>query len=183
MGGLNRAFHNLSFEALCAHKGLTCSPAKGLAKCKPIGEDEKHRVCFPFAMVELKHDIAKNTDKEFCYCQAANAASCALAMLCQLCQHTPNSMYWHDEHNEVLPVVTFTFIGNEAKVWLAYVSRYRCAENEGRFIHQYVSLFQWCLPAMDATLNNTDTSKCNAYGVATFISSGKQRNCAVLSID
>ena len=142
MGFLNRGFQNLTLEALCSYQGLTCSPSKHLPKCKPIREHEKHKACFPFAIVELKSDTAPKSEIAKCYCQAANAASCALAMLCNLCEQTLNAMYWRGEHNQVLPVVAFTFIGPKAKVWLAYVSNYQCAKREGRFMHQYVSPFR-----------------------------------------
>jgi hypothetical protein len=130
--GKNDYVQNFTIDTLFGLqlKGLHCSPTTGLEKdvikkktlkLKAGELVRKHYLlCFPWAVVEMKkHEVNESkatAETAFCYCQAANAASTALAMLENLAQfevHRQNS-----EH--VPPVVAFTSVGANAKVWLAY---------------------------------------------------------------
>ena len=135
-GFLNRALQNFTFDFLNSHQDLHYSPSKNCSQ--PTGDYHKHQVCFPVAIVEIKHESASSTEIRHCYCQAADAASSALAMLCSLNQHNPRARHWHADQHEISPIVTFTFIGYNVKVWLAYVSNFACAEDE-EHMHNYVS--------------------------------------------
>ena len=106
---------------------------------------------FPFVIVEVKHKSVDDAEKRHCYCQAANAASSALATLCSLNQHNPRARYWQAGQHKILPIVSFTFIGYNVKVWLVYVSYYKCFEDK-EHSHKYVSR----LKALEASERNTD---------------------------
>jgi hypothetical protein len=73
-----------------------------------------HRLCFPWAVVELKQEKASLAEK--CYCQAANAASVSLSMMEKLA----NFADAQHEKLHVPPVVAFTFVGPAVKLWIAY---------------------------------------------------------------
>ncbi|KAG8527327.1 uncharacterized protein KY384_007479 [Bacidia gigantensis] len=141
MGFFNKAFQELSFESLKACKGLRYCPS--IAPRNAMHEGSQHNVCFPFAIAEVKADGVSDAKVTECFCQAANAASCALAMLCDLSRHNPNAEYWHRLHHDILPVICFTFIGYRAKVWLAYVSDYGCAKQDEKLMHQYYMQCIW----------------------------------------
>ena len=81
--------------------------------------DEKYLVCFPSTVVELKHHGVKTAEVRRCYCQAANAASTALSTMINRASRysIPTESF-----GEIRPVVAFTFIGDLAKVWIAYIS-------------------------------------------------------------
>ncbi len=81
--------------------------------------DKKHRVCFPWVVVEVKHERVSPDEEKKCYLQAANAASTCLSMHEQLCKHSPVEPY--EAH--IPPVVALTFIGPEVKLWIAYTDR------------------------------------------------------------
>ena len=133
----NNIFHNFTIDGLIAHNRLTYSPSAGL---KTILSRKAPQLCFPFVIAEFKGENFRESDTEYCYCQAANASSTALAMLCKLSKYVPGARYWWGKNNGVLPVVSFTFIGAHAKLWLSYVSNYGCGDDpDGRDIHQYVS--------------------------------------------
>ena len=79
-------------------------------------------MCYPWAVVEVKHAKVDQADKSFCYRQAANAAAAALQL--------QESLYKTSHEYPAgpglrplafLPVVAFTCIGPKLKVWLAYV--------------------------------------------------------------
>ena len=76
-------------------------------------------ICFPFAVVELKHGMVGGSHQEFCYCQAANGASAALSMLENLFQYTERK----ENYQHVPPVVAFTCIGPSIRLWIAYSVR------------------------------------------------------------
>lgn len=134
-GFLNQALQNFTFDVLNSCQDLHYSPSK---RCdQTTKEYHKHQVCFPFIVIEAKHEDVSNTEVWHCYCQAANAASCALSMLCSLNRHNPSARYWHTDQHKILPIVTFTFIGYNVKLWLAYINYYACAEDKGR-MHKYV---------------------------------------------
>jgi hypothetical protein len=78
---------------------------------------EKHLVCFPSTVIELKHHDVSQAEEEKCYCQAANAAATALAMLDRLSLYSiPKGSF-----GEIRPVVAFTFIGYKSRVWMAFI--------------------------------------------------------------
>ena len=129
-------FRNFTTKALSECKGLTYSPSTNPQRDQKGYEHNK--VCFPFAIVETKHQGVGEAKIEECYCQAANSSSTALSMLCDLSMYAHGARYWWGKSNEVLPVVSFTFIGYHVKLWLAYVSSYNCDDVKPA-IHQYVS--------------------------------------------
>lgn len=73
-------------------------------------------VCFPFAVVELKHSYIGSSQETFCSCQAANAASFALGMLEKLYSLAEQ----HSTNAHVPPVVAFTCIGPQIRLWMVY---------------------------------------------------------------
>ena len=115
---LNHALQNFTFEALSSCKGLDFSPTQRPANI--ITKDYHHQVAFPFCIVEAKRVDDKKPEEE-CYCQAANAASAALAMLVHLSEYGSKANDRRERANEILPVFCLTFIGPEVKVWLAYL--------------------------------------------------------------
>lgn len=107
--------------------GLYSSPTTGLSKygmdrpftrqaSKCISND--HLVCFPFAVIELKHQSVGQSTEHECYCQAANAASVALNMLENLYSLADQQQNSH----HVPPVIAFTCIGAKIRLWIAYTS-------------------------------------------------------------
>lgn len=134
--GLERSAptNNFSLAKLYAlsQKGLVCNPTTSLTKYGPYntpseGIPRKALLCFPFAVVELKHGLIGGSRQEFCYCQAANGASRALIMLEKLFKPA----HQHENNHHVPAVVTFTGIGHVLRVWLAYSFR----EPTGKVAH------------------------------------------------
>jgi hypothetical protein len=127
--GLDRSalvynFSMAKLHSLLSH-GVYCSPTTGIAaypadrpftaeKTHSISND--HLVCFPFAVVELKHEMVGQTREQQCYCQAANAASTALKLFEKL--YSLADQQWSNNH--VPPVVAFTCIGPKIRLWIAY---------------------------------------------------------------
>ncbi|MCJ1393756.1 hypothetical protein MMC18_006632 [Xylographa bjoerkii] len=144
-GFLRHKIHrNFTIESLSVKEGLIYSPSAGP---KAVAREKKHQVCFPFAVVETKHEKVNSSLIIHCYCQAANASSTALSMLCQLSKYVEGTRYWWGQNNEVLPVVSFTFIGPCVKLWLSHVSNYGCGNMQdktlGRDAHQYEMRCIW----------------------------------------
>ncbi len=132
----HKVVSNFTLKSLSACNGLIYSPS-----ADPYTDPksyEHHRVCFPFAIVETKHQRVGEAQIEKCYCQAANSSSTALSMLCSLSKHVSGAQYWWGKHHEVPPVISFTFIGYQVKLWLSYVSNYSCIIDDTD-VHQYVS--------------------------------------------
>lgn len=101
-------------------QGISCAPTTGLRKWNKLPEktglSSTDRVCFPWAVVEMKRHAT--TDEGVitrCYCQAANAAAVALDMQAQLFKKLG-----HDSLTLMPPIITFTCVGPIVKVWLAY---------------------------------------------------------------
>ena len=70
-------------------------------------------VCFPFLLIEVKKNNPE--ESELCYCQAANNCGASLSLLEHL------AIPWEQNSvEEMLPVVAFTFVGPEAKMWLTF---------------------------------------------------------------
>jgi hypothetical protein len=88
---------------------------------------KKHLLCFPSAVIEIKHQTK-------CYCQAANGASTALSLLSRL-SHFSIPI---EDFREMRPVVAFTFIGYRSRVWIAYISNREWEDGNVRC--EYVSL-------------------------------------------
>jgi hypothetical protein len=114
----------------CGKNGLTYSPTKNPDSDNKQGKH--HRICFPFAIVEIKHGGVNKSEKRKVVCQAANASSTALAMLCELNRYNLYSKCWHGRHNGILPVASFTFVGSNVWLWLSYVSSYDCGDLKAR---------------------------------------------------
>ncbi|KAF1940462.1 hypothetical protein EJ02DRAFT_513093 [Clathrospora elynae] len=117
---LTYAFPMQVLSGLIPH-GVSCVPTTGLRNWTNTNVREKtilrgsDRSCFPWAVVEMKRDAAtpdQSTKK--CYCQAANAAAAALELQAQLFDKLGETS------PELPPVVAFTCIGPNVKVWLAY---------------------------------------------------------------
>ncbi|OJJ53453.1 hypothetical protein ASPSYDRAFT_530645 [Aspergillus sydowii CBS 593.65] len=74
-------------------------------------------VCYPWAVVEVKKPGATRTEGAKCILQAANGSSACASLLRSLHMErtgaADGSMYHH-------PVVAFTFVGEEARVFLTY---------------------------------------------------------------
>ena len=167
---------NFTLDSLSACKGLRYSPSADPKKDRE--NYHHHRVCFPFAVVETKHQNAGEYRTEECYCQAANASSTALAMLCNLSKYVQGAQCWWGKNNGVLPVVSFTFIGYNVKLWISYVSNYNCDSGKSD-IHQYVSC---CLPQTFSDMRaNFNFRRCAAFGGETLKKSGMLCDCAASS--
>lgn len=72
--------------------------------------------CYPWAIVELKKPNASNPGIKKAYCQMANACSSVLTILESLVNYKRKGL----RQDMMRPIVSFTFIGPEAKVWLAF---------------------------------------------------------------
>lgn len=80
-------------------------------------------VCYPFVIVDTKKNNQDESD--FCYCQAANGCSASLSML------EAAKKYHGSRHSAqvIEPVVSFTFVGPEVKVWLAFTKELTTANS------------------------------------------------------
>ncbi|OJD19602.1 hypothetical protein AJ78_00459 [Emergomyces pasteurianus Ep9510] len=98
--------------------GLIPSPRSNLhtwSKDKTTGLSRDQLVCFPWAVVELHPQQFSSTFGErYSYTQAANGALVALRLNAEVANWATGS------YDFVLPVVAFTCVGAEIKVWLAY---------------------------------------------------------------
>jgi hypothetical protein len=72
-------------------------------------------LCFPWAIVEMKHFLVSAAQVEYCYCQAANASAAALSLRRELL-----TMAFGVIPDTLSPVIAFTCIGPQIKVWLTY---------------------------------------------------------------
>ena len=113
---------------------LISNPIIQLDRVKDI--EPKYLVCFPSAVVEIKHHKVEKPRRTECYCQAANASSTALSMLSRL------YLLQDRENNginlkELRPVVAFTLIGYKTRVWISFVSD--CSITDDEISCEYVS--------------------------------------------
>lgn len=70
-------------------------------------------LCFPWAIVEVKHAESKMQAEEFCQCQLANATACAYDLQEKLIRSLKG--------NDVVdPIIGFTCIGPRVRLWLTY---------------------------------------------------------------
>lgn len=98
-------------------KGLISSPITSLQSAG-LDLSLADYYCFPWLIVEIKHDAVSQAEVEKLYCQAANGASVALRIFEVLAEHASNK----EEHCHVPPVICLTFQGPKVKLWLAYSS-------------------------------------------------------------
>ncbi|KIW20723.1 hypothetical protein PV08_01300 [Exophiala spinifera] len=100
-------------------QGLISAPLSGLSNWVQNPSFEilrSHRMCFPWAVVELKPSMVPQSEIYFAYCQAANATSAALRLLEKLLERAGGP------ERRIPPVVAFTCIGPFIRTWLAYSS-------------------------------------------------------------
>ena len=81
---------------------------------QPFSKD--HLLCFPWAVIELKHENVSPTEVTKCYCQGANTASRALRIFENLSRYSETEV----NGQQVPPVVVLTFIGPRFKLWIAF---------------------------------------------------------------
>ncbi|RDL35896.1 uncharacterized protein BP5553_06508 [Venustampulla echinocandica] len=116
--------NNLALLEQVENGNLISNPMTRLYKKTEL--NEKDLVCFPCAVVEIKHHRVRRSFREKCYCQAANATATALSMLSRLSHLSiPNKFF-----TEIQPVVAFTFIGHQSRVWIAVISDRRWDDDE-----------------------------------------------------
>ncbi|KAF2108146.1 hypothetical protein BDV96DRAFT_653041 [Lophiotrema nucula] len=99
-----------------------CAPTTGLSRWlnspKTANLSASDRTCFPWAVVEMKKSATgSEASIERCYCQAANAAAAALELQAQLFNKDSG------DSSDLPPVIAFTCIGPNVKVWLAYETK------------------------------------------------------------
>ncbi|KAH6677435.1 hypothetical protein B0J14DRAFT_584240 [Halenospora varia] len=94
---------------------------------------EKHLVCFPSTVVEIKHHKVNQSEIRKCYAQAANASATALSMLGRLSHLSIPS----HAVGEIQPVVAFTFIGNKFRVWVTHIVTKCDASNTSKMLFEY----------------------------------------------
>ncbi|KAL9614707.1 MAG: hypothetical protein Q9167_000836 [Letrouitia subvulpina] len=63
-GFLDQALQNFTFDVLNSCRGLHYSPSKRCGQSKK--GYHKHQVCFPFVVIEVKHESASNTERMQC---------------------------------------------------------------------------------------------------------------------
>lgn len=111
---------NFTVDTLCAlwnDRGLRSSPKANLARLGRHGNKAGKLVCFPWAVVEIKPAVQA---AEFCHCQAANGASCALEIYEGLIEQATGKL-----DDDFPLVIAFTTGGPGYKVWLSYSSTKR----------------------------------------------------------
>lgn len=118
---------NFSIEVLgelLESRDLITSPMSGVSDWVRDKRSKIHQnqlVCFPWAVVEIKPANEQQNPVHFCYCQAANGASTALALLETLYKRALSTGVNHVER--IPPIVTFTSIGPVIRVWLAFAEK------------------------------------------------------------
>lgn len=111
---------NFSLEVLgdLRSASLISSPLGGLhrwSKDKAVDLSQDQLVCFPWAVVELHpREVSLKSEGQYSYSQAANGAIAALRLNEEL------SNWATGGYDSVPPVVAFTCVGAEIRVWLAY---------------------------------------------------------------
>lgn len=79
-----------------------------------------HLLCFPWAVVEVKHGKVPLSEASFCCQQAVNATAAALDIQLSV-WNTAHRQLGSERRLGVPPVVAFTCVGSEVKVWLTYI--------------------------------------------------------------
>lgn len=141
MGRTDESQRNFTMEVLEACDGLQFSASRRRAS----------KICFPITVTEVKPADVPKSERTFCYCQLANATSSALAMRCNLSQYHVDAGSWEGNRHGVPPMVGFTFVGSEVKLWLSWITDYQRVE-EG-FMNEYVSHYFHCM----FSTRNTDS--------------------------
>ena len=102
-----------------ANINLVSSPTCGLQNNddgSPKSDLNKtNLMCFPWAVVEIKHPRVRKTCIKKCYCQAANDSAIALRMLGALFRKATGSI-----PVDLPPIIAITCIGPQLQVWLTY---------------------------------------------------------------
>jgi hypothetical protein len=93
------------------------SPKTSLLSCdstktKKLGASDL--ACFPWSIVEIKHDTDNSGTAEFCYCQAANGSAEALMMREGLAKKI------QDPKSDALVIFSFTCVGPSVRLWLTF---------------------------------------------------------------
>ena len=93
-----------------------------------------HRLCFPWAVVELKKSESKNDNGSTLsvYSHAANAASTALCMLKNLSKFAKAN----NGNIHIPPVMAITCVGGKTNVWLMY------SRHDGDNQRDHVSIYR-----------------------------------------
>lgn len=104
------------------------------AKNQRVTLSAKDLMCFPWAIVEIKHGIERpitsdghmtqnksseskhEKRKQFCYCQAANASAAGLILREELAMVAEDKLRLHD----ALVMFSFTCVGPTVKLWITY---------------------------------------------------------------
>lgn len=125
---------NSSSQYLRLPYNFTPSPCRELFRARGT----KDLTCFPWAVCEWKHHDVDKRSQERCYYQAANGAAVSLTLLANAAAAMPSSLEIHD----IRPVVCFTFIGAQARVWIAYISRITKDERYRYVCHSSVNILE-----------------------------------------
>jgi hypothetical protein len=103
---------------LCSN-GVHSATTTGLRRWTETKDDVKLKapdlLCYPWAIVEMKHSQVSPAEVEKCYCQAANASAAALSLQEQLFAPAFGTI-----PKTLSPIIAFTCIGPRIKVWLTY---------------------------------------------------------------
>ncbi|OAX80536.1 hypothetical protein ACJ72_05125 [Emergomyces africanus] len=111
---------NFSLEVLgdLRSAGLIPSPCAALHKWlkdKTTTLSRDQLICFPWAVVELHpHQVSLDSGEQYSYSQAANGALAVLRLNEEISKWATGS------YDSAPPVVAFTCVGADIKVWLAY---------------------------------------------------------------
>lgn len=100
-----------NLERLEKERGVVSNPLKLLSRKRL---KERHRVCFPCFVLEVKHQQVAEADANYCCYQAANSTANALALLHTLTDGISTRMAVGNR-----PVVAVTLIGHKTRVWIA----------------------------------------------------------------
>lgn len=172
-----RNFCAAKLQLLADKKGLLSSP---LSRIIGKRSKEKGRLCFPCVVLEAKHHEVKQSSVENCYCQAANGAACALALL-----HNLTGKYIaSDFKRDARPVVTITLNGHQARVWIAGIKSTKnasetIATEKGSQLREFTRVRYVCSQCYPVCLvvneeQSTEVltvdSICNASGREIYIS-------------
>lgn len=82
---------------------------------KPAEMKTSDLMCFPWAVVEVKHRTVAESKKDFCYQQAANASATALDIMTRLFGEPDGQV-----PDDIPPIIAFTCIGPELRLWLMF---------------------------------------------------------------
>lgn len=161
MHNSNHESEGIANFSLTFHRKL-CKQSIVTCPCSSLQADEDHdqgrlrkphRVCFPWAVIEIKRDQGPRSASEYCSCQAANGAAAALALQ----QPLVRAVFGKDAETYLFPVISFTCVGPRVKTWIAYPS-YESGRAFTVRVLQVSVILLW-----DADRYRTSS----AYGIAT----------------